>query len=342
MKLQTLLACLFAALPIATVNADWYGFRGSEPNSAADTKLPSDLDDEKVLAWKMEIPGRGASSPIVVKDKVIVTCSSGYRQDRLHVVCFDVKTGKQAWHRQFWATGRTLTHPFSANAAPTPVSDGESIFAFYSSNDLICLDLDGNLQWYRGLGHDRPKAGNDTGMASSPVVVDGAVIVQVENQGDSFAAGIDAKTGQSLWSIDRHRGSNWSSPIVFRPNAKETVVVLKDRDGLSAHEPRTGKQVWDFEADAGGIASVAVVGNRLYVPAEGLLVLEHGENSPAPSIAWESGGMRSGSASPIVSRDKVMVVNSAGVITCGDVKSGDTKWKLRLKGKVLGDTSSGR
>ena len=174
---------------------DWKRFRGDNGNSLATTaKLPLKWDDSNNIAWKTELPGRGPSSPIVVNDRVFITSSSGVRQDRLHVLCFDAKSGDKLWERQMWANGRTMTHNASANAAPTPASDGTNIYAFYSSNDLICYDLDGNLKWYRGLGHDFPKAGNDIGMASSPVVASDTVVVQVENQGDSFVSAINSKT----------------------------------------------------------------------------------------------------------------------------------------------------
>ena len=84
------------------------------------------------LPGKPTCPARAASSPIVVGDKVIATSASGYRNDRLHVAAFDEATGKQLWHRQFWATGRTLTHPFSSVAANTPASDGQYVYAFFS------------------------------------------------------------------------------------------------------------------------------------------------------------------------------------------------------------------
>ena len=129
--------------------ADWLQFRGTRhTNIAGDAKLPVSFSDKENVAWKADLPGRGPSSPIIVDDRVIVTCSGGLgedykqHQDHLHILCFDSKTGKELWRRRFWATGRTHSHPFSANAAPTPASDGKLIFAFYSSNDLVCLDLD--------------------------------------------------------------------------------------------------------------------------------------------------------------------------------------------------------
>ena len=161
---------------------DWTSFLGPGAASVADAVLPKVIDDDANVAWKIPMPGKGASSPIVVGDNVIVTCSGGLgdNQDEIMVVCVDKKSGKQKWEQKFWATGRCFCHPLSANAAPTPTTDGERIFAFYSSNDIACLDMDGNLLWYRGLAADHPKAGNDVGMSSSPVVVDGVVICQVE------------------------------------------------------------------------------------------------------------------------------------------------------------------
>ncbi len=164
--------------------ADWPQFRGPASNSAvAENEGPADWDLAKMTAWKVELPGSGPSSPIVVGRRVLVTASSGISQDRLHVLCFDAGDGRRLWERQFWATGRTITHPQSANAAPTPASDGQAVFAFFSSNDLVALDLEGNLLWYRGLGRDYPRIGNDAGMASSPVVLNGLVIAQTESQG---------------------------------------------------------------------------------------------------------------------------------------------------------------
>ena len=161
------------------LRADWPQFRGPRSNSVASSELDWPAGEVPV-AWTAPLPGRGPSSPIVVGQKVFVTASSGVQQDRLHVLAFDAIRGKPLWERQFWATGRCLSHPSSANAAPTPASDGQRLFAFYSSNDLVCLDLDGNLLWYRGLAHDFPRVGNDAGMSSSPLVLGDSLSAIVE------------------------------------------------------------------------------------------------------------------------------------------------------------------
>ncbi|MFO0904327.1 MAG: PQQ-binding-like beta-propeller repeat protein [Pirellulales bacterium] len=314
--------------------ADWAQFRGPTGASAAvDAKLPTTWSesDKQNVAWKAELPGRGPSSPIVVGDRVVVTCSDGPLQEKMLVVCLDAKSGKQLWRRQFWATGRTYSHPDSANAAPTPASDGQRIFAFYSSNDLVCLDLDGNLQWLRGLAFDYPKAGNDVGMAASPLVVDGTVVVQVENLGDSFAAGIDAATGETRWRLPRKASMNWTSPTLFVSPQGRKLVLLQSPGILSAHDPATGEQAWQFEAECQTIPTAVGVDARVYLPAKGVTALDLSEGT-APKVLWESAQLNPNPASPIVVGKRIFALNRAGVLACADADTGKQLWQLRVGG----------
>lgn len=319
-----------------SMGADWLHFRGTDTNGATDgDNFPAEWDVAAGtnVAWQADLVGRGVSSPIVVGGRVVLTASSGAREERLHVLCFDAATGKQAWHRQFWATGRTFCHPTSSVAAPTPASDGERIFAFYSSNDLACLDLEGNLLWFRGLTHDYPNAANDVGMAASPVVVNGAVIVQVENEADSFAAGLDARTGENLWRLDRDQRMNWTSPAVFRKGGEGDLVLLQSPTRITAHEPRTGNVAWTYEAECHPISSPVVVGDTVYVPSGGLLALKCPDPSAAPAFVWQQNKLPAGSASPVIHDGNVYVVSSAGVLSCGSAGTGNPLWQLRLEGQ---------
>jgi outer membrane protein assembly factor BamB len=333
MRLRILACLLTAAVPLLAA-ADWLQFRGPGGLSVAeDANLPKAVGAEENVAWKADLPAKGVSSPIVVNGRVIVTSAGGVKQDRLFVDCFDEKTGEQLWQRQFWATGRTYTHPSSSVAAPTPASDGERIYAFFSSNDLICLDLDGNLLWYRGLAYDYPKAGNDIGMASSPVIVDETVVVQIENQGDSFAAGLDAATGETRWRMDRNKSANWVSPTVLPATGnRKPLVVLQDHSGVIGIEPRTGKQVWNYETDCGGVPSPTATANYLFVSSNGLTALRLSSESAAPELAWDEGRLQPGSASPVVYDGRVYTLNG-GVLSCGDMENGDVLFKLRVGGK---------
>jgi outer membrane protein assembly factor BamB len=319
--------------------ADWTQFRGAASNSsvAADNSLPTEWSKDKNVAWQVELPGRGPSSPIVVGGRVIVTASSGVDQDRLHVLCFSAKDGKKLWERQFWATGRTLTHPTSANAANTPASDGKLIFAFYSSNDLVCLDLEGNVKWLRGLAFDYPTAGNDVGLASSPVVLGDTVVVQIECQGESFAAGIDKHTGLTKWRVERDREAGWCSPIVMRgKTAAEDRVLVQSANYLTAHDPATGKEVWRFKEACNVIPSAAADGGVVYVPAGGMTALRPADGTSEPSVLWKAAKLQPASASPIVSAGRIYTINRAGVVVCADAASGEILSQVRLQGSFWG------
>lgn len=324
---------LLAAIPLF-LGADWLQFRGSDNKGVAvSEKLPTEFGPEQNVAWKVALPGDGVCGPIVIGNRVIISASSGaVEQDRLHVLCYDAASGKQLWHRQFWATGRPYHHPTSANAAPTPASDGQRIFAFYSSNDLVCLDLEGNLLWYRGLGLDYPKTGNDVGMSASPLVVGDTVVVQVECQGDSFAAGLDAATGENRWRVERPKGANWVSPAAIRNADGSAAVLLQAASGLSAHDAKSGKELWKYDASCAGIASLTTSGDRIFLPAKGLTVLESPEGASTPKLLWESNKLSPGNASPVIDGDRVYILNRVGVLACADSTNGETLWQTRLKG----------
>jgi outer membrane protein assembly factor BamB len=335
-RIRESLALGIAALASILVSADWTQFRGPHSNSVSrDAEPPTEWSEKDNVAWKVDLPGRGPSSPIAVAGRVVVTCSSGVKQDRLHVLCFDGKSGKQLWERQFWATGRTLSHPSSANAAPTPTSDGQLIFAFFSSNDLVCLDLEGNLVWLRGLAYDYPHAGNDVGMASSPVVVDDVVVVQVESQGDSFAAGLDRATGESRWRIPRPRESNWASPVVMADAAAgRNLVLLQSPSQLTAHDASSGEQRWAYTSACDAISSPTVAGGVVYVPSKGMTALNC--SGTTPEVLWNTPNLQPGAASTIVSKGRMFAINRAGVLVCADVADGHIAWRVRLEGEFWG------
>jgi len=294
---------------------------------AEDPKLPTALEGEKNIAWKTELPGRGLSSPIVVGDKVFVTCASGPDQERLHVMCFSDADGSLIWQRQFWATGRTMAHKKTCVAAPTPASDGERIFALFSTNDLVCLDLDGNLKWLRGLMQDYPNASNSLGLASSPVVSGDTVIVHIENDSQSFAAGIDTANGKNRWNKERPKRANWSSPVLIGDQ-----VVLQGSKGVDVIDVKTGDVQWHYGTGASTIPSSVSSDGLLFVPSNGLSAVRYDSANKSVEETWNQPGLRPGTASPVVIGANVYVINNASFLNCADTMSGERLWKVRLEG----------
>lgn len=320
-------------LSVATA-ADWRQFRGNNADGVApDSDLPLKWTDGENIAWKVPLVGRGLSGPIIVGEKVFITSSSGYNQDKLHVLCLDAKTGKTLWERQFWATGRTMCHPKMCNATPTPASDGKRVFAFFSSNDLACLDLDGNLLWYRGLTYDYPNASNSLGMASSPIVVGDTLVVQVESDAEAFATGIDVETGLHRWKIDRPRAANWTSPSLLRGKQPEhDVVLLQSSKGIEAVEPRTGETRWSFKDGAATIPSLVVSSDTAFVPSNGLAALKQTADGKSIETLWQNNKLSPATSSPLLYEGKIYTSNRAGALACADAATGDIKWQLRVEG----------
>ena len=324
------------ACSLTTALADWTAFRGSKGNGFADApKLITKLDEKKSIAWKTSLPGRGLSSPIAVGDKIFLTAGSGPRQERLHVIALNAKNGEKLWERQFVATGRTVCHKKTCVAAPTPVSDGKFVVAQFSSNDVFCLDLNGNLKWLRGLTSDYPNAANSLGMSSSPVVANGVVVAQVENDADSFSAGLDLSTGKTLWRKQRPKGANWTSPVSFGHQGKE-LVALQAKTGISILEPKTGKEWWNYAEGASTIPSTTVAGGDLFVPSNGLTALRPRKDGRSHTQLWRENKLRPGTASPVVSGGKIYVLNNANVFTSANPATGELGWRLRLTGPFSG------
>lgn len=338
------LLAIYALASTLAVSAEWRTFRGPEGSSyvAETPDLPTSFDvaTGENIAWQADLSGRGVSGPIVAGGRVLVTASSGANRERLHVVAIDAKSGEQLWRRQFWATGRTLCHPTSANAAPTPATDGERVFAFYSSNDLVCLNLDGEMQWFRGLTLDHPGLGNDVGMSSSPVVAGEAVIVQCECQANSFAAAYNRKTGDEMWTVARPASANWASPVAIKVSVDGRpvdAVVLQSREGLAVHAASNGELLWENSMKCSGIPSSAASQGVLYVPSgDGLTALATSADHQGNRTLWSESKLICGNPSPIVTPAGLLVVTRAGVLNSASPEDGSSNWKKRLGGRFWG------
>jgi len=325
-----LAAVLFASAAFASA-ANWLQFRGPGGTGISpEANLPVQLG-EKSVTWKAALTGRGLSSPVIVGDRVFLTASSGVEQDRLHVVCLSAKDGRKLWERQFWATGRTMTHPKTCVAANTPCSDGKRLFCQFSSNDILCLDLDGNVLWLRGLGRDYPNASNSLGMAASPIVVGDTLVVPVENDSESFSAGLDVATGATRWKRERPKLASWASPVAL-PGAAGPLVLLQSGPGLSVVDARTGQEAWYYTDGASTMSSSVFTGGILYVPTKGMAAMKPGAAGAHPEVLWQNNQLTPSTASPVVLAGKVFTLNNAGILSAADAKDGKRLWQLRTTG----------
>ena len=317
---------------------EWTQFRGPHGGAVSpETGLPVKWDKSTNVRWTAELPGRGVSCPVVAGGKVFLTACDGPDQQRLLVLCFDQKTGKKLWQSSTWATGGTGCHPKTCMAAPTPATDGNAVYALFATADLVAFDAECNLLWYRSLTGDYPAITNQVGMASSPILAEGLLIVPMENSGDSFIAGVDPRTGQNRWKTERPRDINWVTPAL-RHHSDGSEIIFQGTHELVSYDLATGKRRWSY-AQEGALSTIPspVIGekNEVLSPANELVALKPGAEGESPAVVWKSSKLKSGGfATPLCYRGKVYALTSAGVLFCGDAASGKILWDGRCKGPI--------
>jgi outer membrane protein assembly factor BamB len=311
---------------------DWPQFRGPGGTAVSDdTGLPLHWGPKQNVRWKADLPGRGLSSPVVAGGRLYVTCCSGHLQERLHVLCFDIATGKKRWERQFWATGNTMCNPKTCMAAPTPVTDRKRVYALFATGDLVALDAEGGLLWYRALARDYPQITNQVGMAASPVLWRDVLMLPMENAGDSFAAGLDARTGRNRWKVQRPRDINWVTPTLLERDGR-TEVVFVSGQGMAAYDPGSGEQRWSYVGAGLGSIPTPAVGDGLMLLPGGAAV-RPGSGDKPPAVAWKSNKLRPAYSSPLYYRGRVYALNNTStVLACADMRTGRVLWQERLRG----------
>lgn len=333
---------LIVILPLSLLlAADWPQFKGPNAAGVSDEKgLPVEWGKDKGVKWKAALPARGVSSPVVAGGKVYVTCASGKRDDRLHVLAFDAASGKELWHRQLQATGPTAAHPMSGMAAPSPAADESGVYALFATGDLAAFDADGTLRWYRSLVGDYPTITNQVGMAASLVLAGDKLIVPMDNDGESFLAAVDTRYGKNVWKADRPKGINWVTPLV-RQAGEVTEVLFAGGGGTTAYDAATGKPRWVYKEAAGSIPTASIADGLLYYPAGGVTAVKLGDKGAEGKPVMTARTARAGMASPLVYQGKVFTVDGQGFVTAVDAKTGKQLYKERTKGAASASPVAG-
>jgi outer membrane protein assembly factor BamB len=323
-----------AVMALTALAEDVPQFRGTNGSGVSrETGLPVTWSDKDGIRWKVELPGRGLSNPVIAGGKVFVTAATGHQQDRLHVLCYDLATGKKLWHRHIAATGTTLCHPKTNMAAPTPVTDGKHVYAMFATADLVAYDFAGNLVWYRSLVGDYPTVGNNVGMAASPTLWRDSVIVLMENAGESFAVAINTSTGENRWRIERPRIISWVTPLIIK-NGQREEVLLQTAAELSAHDPATGKKLWSIDDKKFATTPSPIFGDgMIYTPGEKFFAIRPGSDKAKADIVWQSTKHPTGYTSPLYYQGRLYTLSAAGVLNYSDATTGNHLGALRLEGK---------
>lgn len=230
-----LISVLATALPLTAAN--WPGWRGDGNGVSAEKNLPVYWSADQGIAWKTPLPGEGNSSPVIWGDKVFLTASLEAGKKRL-VLGLDAKDGKILWQRELPAARTPETYAKNGYASPTPVTDGQRVYAFFDSPGAVALDLAGNVLWTRDLGPFK----NSYNLAVSPVLCDGSVIFCCDQDEKSFITALDPATGAERWRTPRQNQRQYATPLVITVGGKHQLVV----NGMPviAYDPKNGKELW--------------------------------------------------------------------------------------------------
>jgi outer membrane protein assembly factor BamB len=307
---------ILTAVTTATLRAQhWPQFRGAQAGVAADDpRLPDNWTTTENVAWKIDLPGRSWSSPVVWGDHVFVVSAISRKDpspslnpvvtylarslggtmsgadisratDEYRWTLYDVEfeTGRIRWEREIRAAVPPQpVHQKNSYASETPVTDGERVYVYLGYAGLYAFDMRGTPVWSKPM--DAPRMRTGWGTAASPVLHDGRIYIVNDNEDRSFIAAFDAPTGAQVWRTDREgEASNWATPFVWQ-NERRTEIVTTGTKKVRSYDTN-GRLLWELA----GMTSIHAV---TPVAGHGLLFVSSGyfPDNPRPTYAIRPGG----------------------------------------------------
>lgn len=333
--------------------ADWLRFRGPGGSGvSADTGVPVAWSDSENVKWKTALPGPGSSSPIVVGERVLVTCYSGYGEKRgepgriedlkRHLVSIDRADGKVVWSKTVDAV--LPEDPFSGMGIPehgyassTPVSDGERIYVFFGKTGVLAFEMDGKRLWQTDVGQE--SSARRWGSAASPVLYKDTVIVNASEESQSVRA-LDKATGKEVWKAEAASlEMAYNTPALVELEGGRTDLVIPVPYEIWGLNADTGRLTWFAETElAGNVSPSPIVHDGVVYALGGIpriatvAVRAGGKDDVTGShVLWTSSDA-SYITSPVFHDGNLYWVSDQGIALCVNAKSGETIYKERLPG----------
>ena len=352
-KSYLVLTAGFFLYPSASVVAEnWPSWRGPAHNgSRAGKDYPTKWSREKVV-WQVGLPGKGASCPVVWKDRIFVTAPSNGIDTAL---AFDLN-GKQVWKAEFGAEMKAKHMKLGTSSNASPVTDGRGVFVYFKSGTFAALEMDGTVRWKRNLSKEfgRQKLYWDQG--SSPILIGDLVILSRLHAGDSWVAGFDKATGKIRWKQERNyevpaeNDNGYTTPVPVRHGDQDALLVWCS-DHLTAYAARDGSLLWSsggFNSKAKKlwppIATPVVAGEIAVVPvgrddrkqAEIHAVRLGGKGDVTETHRlWERKDFGVFVSSPIEYEGRVYILRHKGEVVCLDPKTGEPFWAAKLPKSLI-------
>ncbi len=347
-------AILHAADPAA--ERFWPQWRGPHATGVArHAKPPLEWSETRNIRWKVEIPGRGVSTPVVWGNQIFLTTASpvGVQLAESHqprggvaprvphrfiLMALDRSTGKVLWERTAKeATPHEASHQDNGTwASSSAVTDGEHVIASFESRGIFAYDLKGNPAWQADLGDKKMR--NEFGEGSTPALHGNHLIVVWDHQGESFITALDKRTGKELWRQSRDEIDTWATPLVVE-HAGQTQVVVSGMNRLRSYDLQTGKVVWHTAGLTMNPIPSPVAGGGMVFATSGFrgnslkairLAGARDDITGTPAVAWTLDRDTPYVPSPLLYDDILYILKTnSGLVSAYDAKTGQPHFQVK-------------
>jgi outer membrane protein assembly factor BamB len=316
---------------------NWPQWRGPALNGvSAEKNLPVKWTTEENVAWKVSLPGVSGSTPIIWRDRIFLSVADG---DNLFFWCLSKTNGEVLWKQPLGAGNvKMRKHNMSS---PSPVTDGRNVYVMTGTGLLKGFDFNGKEVWSRDIQKDYGTFGLNWGYASSPLLFEDSLYVQVlhgmKTDEPSYVMRIDKRNGKTLWKVDRPTNAIRESPDSYTTPAllrygKNTEIVITGGDCVTGHDPANGKELWranglnpDNNPFYRIVASPIVFDNIIYAPTriKPLLALKAGGRGDITSshVLWSTPNGPD-VPTPVTDGKYFYMINDRGIVWCLDAKTG--------------------
>ncbi len=337
---QITILTICVVFPSSAVSQDWRQFLGDQGRGTSQDTVPTKWNKANNMVWSYQLPGKGSSSPIIVGDRVFVTCFKQQRDSiSRFVVCVNKKTGKKMWSKEIGANyredgyrGYITEHGYASN---TPVSDGKMLFVFFGKGGVHAFDLDGNKKWSVDIG--KGSSNRRWGSAASLVLYRDAVIVNAADEAKAIIA-LNKSDGKQLWRQETEMLELTYGTPRLASNNNQTDLVISVPSEIWGLNPKNGKLRWFAETPMTGNVSPSVI-------VDDKTVYSFGGYRSSGSVAVKLGGKddvtqshrlwtsRSSSyvATPLLHESNFYWIDDRGVAYCTNAKDGKTVYRQRVQ-----------
>ncbi len=345
---------VLAFLSVLTSAQDWTKFRGPTGDGHVTVKsIPLKWSDTENVEWKVSVPGKGWSSPVISKGKIYLTSAvaEGDNQDaadvsrELRVICYDSSNGKEIWDTKVFEQ-KPLKRPIhhkNSHASPTPIIEGGKVYVHFGHMGSACLDLKGKILWKNNELKYDPIHGN----GGTPIIVDNLFFYSADASTNPFVVALDKNTGKVLWKKLRSetaqsRKFSFSTPTLISMGGSSQIISPAS-GAVFSYDSKTGEELWSV--DYGGwsvIPKPGVYKNMIYVGTGyerahilGIRVDEKSKGNVTEShVEWEITKRAPNTPSFMVVDDLLYFISDGGIATCVEPLTGEVIWQERTAGPI--------